>query len=129
MSAREALLSFARDVRELEQFAERGAAASAPLVEAAARKTAAAGVDPYGSPWAPKKHGGRPLVNAAEHVHARAVGRFVVLELEGPEVWHEEGAQGKPVRRVIPDVEVPDAIAEAVDQGCARAFDAIMGGA
>lgn len=129
MSPREALLAWARDVRELEQLAERGAEEAAPLVEEQLKKTAAAGQDSFGAPWPPKKDGSRALVHAADHVSARAAGAFIVCEYEGPGVWHEEGAQGKPVRRVLPDVEAPPAILAAVDKGCARAFDAIMGGA
>lgn len=129
MSAMSDLLAFGAAVGQLEQLAERGAAAAAPLVEAEAKKTARAGTDPSGMPWAPKKDGSRALKNAADHVSAHAAGSFVVVELAGVDNWHQDGAQGKEVRRVIPDVEIPDGYAKALDEGCAKAFDATMKGA
>ena len=52
--------------RRLEGLAARAAALSAPLVEAALKKSAEAGQAPDGTPWTPTKAGGRPLVNAAK---------------------------------------------------------------
>lgn len=129
MSAMSDLLDFAASVGRLEQLAEHGAAEAAPLVEAEAKQTAAAGTDPYGTPWPLKKDGTRALKNAADHVSVHAAGAFVVTELEGVDNWHQDGAQGKDVRRVIPDVEIPDVYAKALDAGCVKAFDDIMKGA
>lgn len=128
MSAVDELRAFARAIGNLDGLTERAAQEAAPLVEAAARKTAAAGKDPYGSTWQPKKDGGRPLEHAAEHIHARAIASSVEISIEGPDAWHNIGAGGRPVRQVIPDVEVPAAISDAVEQGAARAFAAITKG-
>lgn len=129
MSARTDLIAWAKQIRGLEHLPELAAERAAPLVEAEAKKTAAAGTDPYGVAWPPKKNGKPALVRAADHVTARAVASYVVIELDGPEVFHEMGAQEKPVRRVIPDIEVPPAISAAMDRGCELAFNEIMGGA
>jgi hypothetical protein len=128
MSALTDLQAFGKACGNLDRLAELAAKRAAPLVEAQSKRTAAAGTDPDGKPWPAKQDGGRPLVNAADHVSARALDANVVIELVGPEVWHEMGAQGKPVRRVIPDVEPSEALLEAVDKGASMAFDEIMGG-
>ena len=128
MSALDDLRAFGRSAGNLETFTERAAQEAAPLVEEAIRKTAAAGKDPYGNAWPQKKDGGRPMVHAADHVHARAVGSYVEISVDGPEAWHNQGAGGRPVRQVIPDVEIPDTVAAAVEQGAARAFDALTKG-
>lgn len=128
MSALDELRAFGRAIGNLEGLTERAAQEAAPLVEAAVRKTASAGQDPYGTAWQPKKDGGRPLEHAADHVQARAVGSYVEISVEGPEAWHNQGAGGRPVRQVIPDVEIPDTVAAAVEQGAARAFDALTKG-
>lgn len=128
MSALDKLRAFGRGIGALDTLTERAAKEAAPLVEEAVRKTAAAGKDPYGNTWPQKKDGGRPLANAADHVHARAIGSSVEISLDGPEAWHNVGAGGRPVRQVIPDVEIPDPVADAIDQGASRAFDALMKG-
>lgn len=122
------LRAFGRAIGNLDGLTERAAQEAAPLVEAAARKTAAAGKDPYGNTWQPKKDGGRPLEHAAEHIHARPIASSIEISTEGADAWHNVGAGGRPVRQVIPDVEIPPAIADAVEQGAARAFDAITKG-
>lgn len=116
----------------LQDFAVDAAAEAAPLVEAAARATAAAGTDPEGRPWAPrKKDGGRALEHAADHVTATANGPRVDIVLSGPEAIHQQGV-GKttPARRVIPDgsAGIPSAIAEACAEGARRAFAKRVGG-
>ena len=116
----------------LEGFAAEVAAEAAPLVEEAARRTARAGTDPEGRPWAPrKKDGGRALANAADHVTAVAVGPRVDIVLTGPEAIHQRGA-GKtlPARRVIPDgsAGVPAAITEACATAARTVFQRRMGG-
>ena len=127
MSALSDLQAFGASCGRLADFAGLAAKHAAPHVEAESKRTAAAGVDPDGKPWPLKKDGGRALANAAEHVSARAVGDMVVIELVGPDNWHQDGAQGKPVRRVIPDTKIPDGIAAAVERGAAEAFAEVMG--
>jgi hypothetical protein len=82
---------------------EKVARAAAPLIEAAAKKTAAAGTTPDGVAWKPKKDGGRPLEHAAEHLSAKAVGASVVLTLSGKaEVVHNFGNEKDPKRQILP---------------------------
>lgn len=128
MSAIDQLRAFGDAIGDLEGVAERAAQEAAPLVEKALRKNLAAGKDPYGNTWPQKKDGGRPLANAADHLHARAIDSYIEVSVEGPDAWHNEGAGGRPVRQVVPDVEIPDAVSDAIEQGAARAFDAIMKG-
>jgi hypothetical protein len=129
VSALDELRAFGRACGNLDGFTQRAAQEAAPLVEAEARKTAAAGKDPFGTTWQPKKDGGRPMVHAADHVHVRAVESSIEISLDGPgDPWHNEGTKGRPIRQVIPYAEAPDAILDAVEQGATVAFDAIMKG-
>lgn len=127
MIALDELRAFGRATGNLERLSERAAVEAAPLVEDAVRKTAAAGKDPYARRWPQKKDGGRPMVHAADHVHANAAGPYVVISVDGPDAWHNAGVRGV-VRQVIPDVEIPAGVAAAVETGAARAFDDLMKG-
>lgn len=110
-----------------DAMAERVAELAAPLVEAEAKKTAAAGTTPMGDPWKPKKGGGQPLVHAASHLAAAARGRIVDLVLTGVDVFHHKGLGGKPRRQIIPDAAtIPPAIWAAVRRACQRAWDEIV---
>lgn len=104
---------------------------AAPLVEAAVKKTAAAGTSPDGKPWPERKKGGRALEHAADHVTAKAVGSSVVVTLAGPDVIHNYGTTRLPKRQVLPDAGagVPPTIAAALKRGAADAFRSLMGGA
>lgn len=95
------------DFRKLEGLDAAIAKAAAPRLETIAKNRAAAGVDPSGAAWKPrKKDGGRALANAAAHVRAEAKGSIVTLVLDGPEYWSQKAApEGSlPQRKVIPDV-------------------------
>lgn len=108
---------------------ERVAELAAPLVEAVAKKTAAAGTTPLGQPWQPKKGGGRPMVHAADHVRATAQGRVVSLVLRGVDVFHHKGLGGRPRRQVIPDgASVPPAMWHALRQAARKAWLEVMRG-
>lgn len=115
-------------IRSLGTLARDVARASVPEVEKAARKTAAAGTDPEGKAWAPRKSdGGRALANAAEAVTARAIGTVVQISLAAIETYHQRSKSH--ARRVIPDGKgLPAAIAKAIDDTARKIFDAKMGG-
>jgi hypothetical protein len=106
--------------RRLEVLPEEAAKLAAPLVEETLRATAAAGTDPLGTPWQPKKDGGRPLVNAASHIATKAVGAVVRTTLTGVDVFHHFGA-GVPRRQILPD---PGTIPPAVEAALRKAADA-----
>ena len=103
---------------------------AAPLVDAAVKKTAAAGTTPDGQPWQPKKDGGRPLVNAANALSTKAVGTTVVVTLEGPEVVHDKGTKRLPQRKILPDggAGLPTNVADAMREACEKVRADIMGG-
>jgi hypothetical protein len=88
---------------------------AAPLVMAAARATAAAGTDPYGKPWRPRRDGKRAIPEAAS-----AVAR-------GAAIQHRlaDGAG----RRILPDPSqpLPPGILAALNEGARRAFEKAMG--
>jgi hypothetical protein len=102
---------------------------AAPLVEKALRATAAAGTDPEGRAWAPRKRGGgRVLVNAAAAISTKAIGPLVVTTLEGVEVFHQHSKSHQ--RRIIPDggAGTPESVAAAIDEAASRVFARAMGG-
>ncbi len=111
-------------LRGFRGIADEAAREAAPLVEKAARASAAAGTTPEGKPWPGKKSGGRALEHAAAHITAEAVGSAVVVTLRGPDVWHHQGTARVPERKIIPRTgdPLPPAYAEAMAEGARRAF-------
>ena len=96
-----------RDLDALATLDERIAKAAASRLEAIAKKHAAAGVDPSGEAWKPrKKDGKRALVNAAASVSAESTGDVVTLTVSGAEYWHQKAKPNAslPQRKIIPDV-------------------------
>jgi hypothetical protein len=123
LAALDAMIDRMKRLGNGADVAARVARAGAPLVAAALKKTAAAGTTPAGSPWKPKKDGGRPLVNAAAHITVRPAGNFILAQLVGPDVFHHLGLGGKPHRQVIPDsAAIPDGVARAVLEGARKVF-------
>lgn len=119
-------------IRSLGGLAEEAARAAAPLVEAAAKRTAAAGTTPSGEAWAPKKDGGRALAHAADAVSASAAGPTITITLADPEAWHQRGVgTHTPKRQVIPEAgdDLPPQHAAAIEQGTRQAFQRLTGGA
>jgi hypothetical protein len=111
-------------VRRLGAMPEDVAQAAAPLVQEALRATAAAGSDPDGHAWQPKKNGGAPLVHAADHIHTSAVGSIVRTALTGKDVFHHFGATKGGVRRqILPDPgTIPPGVAAALDRAAEQVF-------
>lgn len=130
MAANPGLDAIIAKMRGLAGVGEEAARIAAPLVEAEVKATAAAGTTPDGKPWAPKKGGGRAMVNAAAAVSARADGSAVVVTLEGPEVLHNFGTGHAPKRQVLPDAgaELPKPIADAARTAAEQAFANATGG-
>jgi hypothetical protein len=125
-----ALAEFIARVRRLGTLGADAAKIAAPYVLEAARETAAAGTTPSGEAWAPKKDGGRALVNAADALSVEAVGSVVVLTLTGPEVIHNRGTTKYPKRQILPagGAGIPANIGKALARAAKEAFDRTMGG-
>lgn len=102
-----ALDELAANLRRFDRVGADIAADAAPGVQAAARATAAAGTDPYGTPWAATKKGSAPLQNAAGAISAVVSGTttaLIVLVLKGFYVFHDAGVKdGAPQRKILPD--------------------------
>jgi len=119
-------------VRSLGNLNAEIAREAAPLVERAAKATVAAGTDPSGKPWPPKKDGGRPLVNAAKAVTATAKGSAVEIAVKGIETYHHLGTEdGVPRRQMIPmpGDPIPKPIATALKAAAETVFRRNAGGA
>jgi len=116
-------------VRRLGTLPDDVARRSVTYVDAAVKATAAAGTDPNGKPWAPRKDGGRALVNAAAAISTKALGPVVQVTLTGPEVIHHFGDSRVPRRQIIPDgaAGIPKGVGDALDRAAADAFAAAMG--
>ena len=128
MSGDAALAAFVTRLRDLRSLATAAANDAAPLVENAIRETAAAGTDPDGRPWPPKRDGSRALPNAAAAISAVAKGTAVVVVLTGAYVYHQF-SKGKDRRRVIPDggSGLPPRVASVLRAAAERAFARVMG--
>ena len=100
---------------------------SAPLVEAAAKATAAAGTDPYGRQWQSKKDGSPALVDAASSVTAVALGTLVRIRTRGGYAIQNFIKVHR--RQVIPDkgLPIPKEIVDALKEGSSRAFEKLVG--
>jgi hypothetical protein len=98
-------------------------------VNAELKESAAAGTTPDGTPWAPRKDGGRAMANAADAVAAAAVGEGEVLVvLRGAEVFHHFGVRGAEPRSVIPTGgNLPATLGEAVRRGAATVWKREVG--
>lgn len=120
----QAMLAELDALRTLE---ERAAAEAAPLVEAAAKAYAAAGVDPTtGDAWAPKVGGGRAGANAARDVTAKAFGNVIKVAVDGDHVHlHLGRGKSQVARHVIPvpGAPIPDTYAAAIAEGVRRAWE------
>lgn len=116
------------DLRRLGELPREAAKIAAPLVERELRAKAAAGEDPEGTAWAPrKKDGGRAMKNAAAHIEVAPVGTVVRATLTGPDVYHHFGAgPGHVTRQVLPD---PGTIPPGVEKALREAADKAFGGA
>lgn len=105
------------------------AARAARKLEAALKRTASAGLTPDGQPWAPKKDGaGRPYVNAAAAITAKAIDDLLLVTLAAPESFGHRGVGKTQVPRpMIPDSGsgiqpiVAAAITEAAEEVFAEA--------
>ncbi len=114
--------------RKLGKVAEDAARESAPLVEAALRRTAAAGTAPDGKAWAPKKDGTRALPDAPGAIHAASHGSVVQVRITGGYVLQNR-LKGDARRQVIPDsgAPLPPVVIEALTEGARRAFHKATG--
>lgn len=103
-----------------------------PLIEAEARRTAAAGTDPYGEAWAPKNDGARALPAAADAIRVTTAGPAVVTKvLRGAAIQNQIASQGSGSRygrTVIPsgDRPLPAGYVVALQEGARRAFRKAM---
>lgn len=99
-------------MRALGSFASSVATHGASKVEAAAKRTAAAGTDPYGKSWPARKEGGRALANAAAAISVVVSGLRVLLRLAKPEAYHQT-SKSHP-RKILPDGALPLGLAKAL---------------
>lgn len=102
---------------------------SAAGVEEALRANAAAGVDPEGRAWAPRKDGKRALANAASAIFVTAKGAVLELVLRGKYIYHQRGA-GVPERRILPDggAGIPPILLRPIEAAARRVIARAMGG-
>ncbi len=123
MSADGDLAAYAAKLRSLKGMAPQAAKEAAPLIEAAIKKTAAAGTDIDGTPWPAKRDGTRALPSAAGAISAVANGAAVIVTLIGNYVFHN-AAKGTDRRRILPDTGagIPPTIAAVLHKATQQAF-------
>lgn len=114
------------DTREVERIAAERAVRG---IDAALKKTLAAGTTPDGKPWLPrKKDGGRAYKGAAGKLVVKASSNLVIATIDGGEAFGNYGA-GVPERRMLPDAgaKIPDGVSEAIDKAGDETFSQIVG--
>lgn len=124
-----AMLAHLDALGSLDELAAREAV---PLLEKAAKASAAAGVDPAtGEAWAPLVGGGRAGANAARDVSVAVFGAVLQVAVGGDHVHLHRGRGKAQVRRPVipgPGDAIPEAYAAAISEGVRRAL-AKVGGA
>lgn len=113
------------ELADLQTTAEDVARACVTEVRGEIDRTIAAGQDPYGQPWEPRKRdGGRPLRSAARAVRVTAYEDEVIIRLTGVESRHHTGAiKGRTQRRIIPTRrDLPDGMRAAVEAAVDRVW-------
>ena len=129
MGAEQSLDSFIERLRALGNSVQEDVAReSAPLVMRAAQATAAAGTDPYGEPWRPRKDGTRAIPDAATAVDAVARGNLVVIRVHrGAAIQNYLSEANR--RLVIPESSkpIPKGISDAIMKGAQKVFERSMG--
>jgi hypothetical protein len=132
MSDAEAFATFDAYIAGLRKlgasFLDDAAREATPLVEAEIKRTAAAGTDPYGAPWRPRKDGSRAIPDAASVVTVAARGSTLRIYVSGGAAIQNHLAP-EYRRQVIPDPyrPLPAGISRALHEGASRAFQKAMG--
>lgn len=95
-----------------------------PLVEAAAKATAAAGTDPYGNPWPLRKDGQRAIPDAAAAVDVVVRGPNLIIQAHRGAAVQNSLAGTRYGRQVIPDAArgLPPGMSAALREGASRAL-------
>lgn len=108
-------------LNELGGVAERAAPLVATELDRLLRAQIKAGTGPDGTPWQPKKDGGKPLQDVK--VSVRAIGTTVIARLDGPAVLHDQGrARGGVRRKILPSRDLPQPIIEAIRSAVKKAI-------
>ena len=98
----------------------------APKVKEALDEQIAAGTDAEGKAWAPRKDGGRALVNAAKAITVKAIDNVILITLTGPEVFHQWGTRRVPRRSILPIGSLPAKLGNAIRLGIVDGLGAWM---
>lgn len=107
-------------LRSLRGMVERSAPEVAEALDSEIKKNITAGVAPDGTPWKPKKDGGKPLQNAGKAVTTKAVGTVVLSRVDGVEARHHLGAvKGSSkanwlARPILPSRRIPKPVTTAI---------------
>lgn len=103
-----------------------------PAILEEARRTAAAGTAPDGTPWAPTKDGRKALPNAASAISAVVSGSTVAvitLVLRGAYVFHS-AMKGKGRRPILPSLKdgLPDKYEAILRAAAKKVFSRVLQG-
>jgi hypothetical protein len=115
-------------LREVALLPREAAPAVAEALQLELEKQIAAGKDPDGTTWAPRKEdGGKPLVGAAKALAVVPIGSYVLARLKGPEARHHFGrGKGGTVRQILPTRALPQAMVRAIQAVIEEKFARVM---
>ena len=116
------LAAHIRKVKTLARLASDAAPKVARALEQSIQESISAGRAPDGTPWKPRKDGGRPLQNAGAALVAVTQEKAVAVVLEGVEARHHYGAvRGKVKRQILP-VKLEPRMTQAITAVCEAEF-------
>ena len=125
--------ALAANLRRLDAAGVAIATEAMPAVLAEAKRTAAAGTTPDGTPWPPKVDGERALPNASGSISATVSGAsraVLTLILTGPYVFHHTSKAKGRRRQILPDPAdgLPPRMRQALEAAAVRVRARLMGG-
>lgn len=96
------------------------------VVDEDLRRTIAAGTTPDGTPWKPRKDGGRPLQNAGGALTVGVAGSTIIARVTGPTAIHHFGTGKDPTRQVLPS-SMPPSLFEKLKRAAFAKMRAVLG--
>jgi hypothetical protein len=106
-----------RNLREFDRAVPEMAQALVPVVESATAEAIKAQTSLDGVPWEPTKDGAPALVNAMRAITVRAINTVILIQMHGPEVFHQFGFRKTPARPILPTAGMPKRLGNAIRKG------------
>ena len=117
-----------RSIRKLEGLNQEAIGDCCVAVEKVMADNIERAVTPEGENWAPKKDGGKALVNAAKYLSVKPLNTMILVKLTGIEARHSIGTvRGKVKRQIVPTSStVPENMQDAIKEQLTKHFERLV---